>query len=239
MDAKNTSSSLDSMVSAFNSQIDDSVTDLSSVAAALKAMELQVQTIKEHLCEETLAIPKAKKLIDASLNQQKKLQSMSVYAPSHIIERFSTLNLEGKNCYLSILAFILLPETSKQDACYGILKLEEEPVPPPKEKKGCASPPLWFITDHELDSLSLFAAKKSNLDFHDNVNLVNTNNVFVKGEYYVENIDEMRKEWVGHLVSFLSNRLSVAPTYHKIINCRNRPLQFGAHRGALAIHRLN
>ena len=36
-----------------------------------------------------------------------------------------------------------------------------------------------------------------------------------------------------------SNRLSVAPTYHKIINCRNHPLQFGAHRGAPAIHRLN
>ena len=36
-----------------------------------------------------------------------------------------------------------------------------------------------------------------------------------------------------------SNRLSVAPAYHKIINCRNHPLQFGAHRGAPAIHRLN
>ena len=36
-----------------------------------------------------------------------------------------------------------------------------------------------------------------------------------------------------------SNRLSVAPVYHKIINCRNHPQQFGAHRGAPAIHRLN
>jgi hypothetical protein len=36
-----------------------------------------------------------------------------------------------------------------------------------------------------------------------------------------------------------SNRLSVAPAYHKIINCRNHPLQFGAHRGAPAIHHLN
>lgn len=36
-----------------------------------------------------------------------------------------------------------------------------------------------------------------------------------------------------------SNRLSVAPTYHEIFNCRNHPLQFGAHRGASVIHRLN
>ena len=35
-----------------------------------------------------------------------------------------------------------------------------------------------------------------------------------------------------------SNSLSVAPAYHKIINCRNHPLQFGAHRGAPAIHHL-
>ncbi|KAL5572846.1 hypothetical protein UlMin_022443 [Ulmus minor] len=28
-------------------------------------------------------------------------------------------------------------------------------------------------------------------------------------------------------------------TYHKIINCRNHPLQFGAHRGAPVIHHLN
>ncbi|KAL5571909.1 hypothetical protein UlMin_021506 [Ulmus minor] len=170
MDAKNAGSSLDSMVSAFNSRIAElqelviarnmypasSVTDLSSVDAALKAMELQVQTIKERLREETLAIPKAKKLIDASLKQQKKLQSMSVYAPSHITERFSTLNLESSKS--------LLPENSKQNACSGILKLEEEPVPPPKEKKGRSSPPLWFITDHELDSLSSYMKGRLTLE---------------------------------------------------------------------------
>lgn len=39
-----------------------SVTDLKAVDAALKAMELQVQAIKDRLREETLAIPKAKVL---------------------------------------------------------------------------------------------------------------------------------------------------------------------------------
>ena len=39
-----------------------SITDLSAVDAALKAMELQVQTIKDRVRDETLAIPKAKVL---------------------------------------------------------------------------------------------------------------------------------------------------------------------------------
>jgi hypothetical protein len=37
-----------------------SITDLSAVDVALKAMELQLQAIKDRLREETLAIPKAK-----------------------------------------------------------------------------------------------------------------------------------------------------------------------------------
>lgn len=39
-----------------------SVTDLSAVDAVVKAMELQVQAIKDRLRDETLAIPKAKVL---------------------------------------------------------------------------------------------------------------------------------------------------------------------------------
>lgn len=37
-----------------------SVTDLSAVDAAVKAMEVQVQAIKDRVRDETLAIPKAK-----------------------------------------------------------------------------------------------------------------------------------------------------------------------------------
>ena len=40
-----------------------SVTDLSAVDAAVKAMELQVQAIKDRLREESQAIPKAKVVI--------------------------------------------------------------------------------------------------------------------------------------------------------------------------------
>lgn len=168
MDAKKAGASLDSLMSAFNSRISElqnlviarnmypasSVSDLSAVDVELTAMELQVQGIKDRLREETLVIPKAKKVIDDLLKQRTKLQSMSVYVPSRIPERLPTLNLDNNKC--------LQPETSKQDACFGSLKLEEEPAPP-KEKKG-RSPPLWFITDVELDSLPSYMKGRLTLE---------------------------------------------------------------------------
>ncbi|PON47294.1 Spindle and kinetochore-associated protein [Parasponia andersonii] len=160
MGSKKAGASLDSLISGFSARIVElqelviarnmypasSITDLSAVDAALKAMELQVQTIKDRVRDETLAIPKAKKLIDASLKQQKKLQSMSIYVPSHVPQR------------------LLTPETSKPDACFGSLKLEEEPAAPTKEKKGRCPPPLWFITEDELDSLSSYMKGRLTLE---------------------------------------------------------------------------
>ncbi|KAG6630642.1 spindle and kinetochore-associated protein 1 homolog [Carya illinoinensis] len=162
MEAKKTGSLLDDLMSSFNTRIAElqelviarnmypatSITDLSAVDAALKAMELQLQAIKDRLRDETLAIPKAKSLINASLQQQKKLQNMSVYVPSFLPERSSITNLETNRC--------LLPEFSKQDPGFGSLKLDEESAALPKEKKGRGSPPLWYITADELDSLSSY-----------------------------------------------------------------------------------
>ncbi|XP_021898633.1 spindle and kinetochore-associated protein 1 homolog isoform X2 [Carica papaya] len=114
-------------------------------------MELQVQAIKDRLREETEAIPKAKKLIKASLRQQKKLHSMSVYMPSHLPERVGILNSDINRSFLE--------ETFKhQEQHSGLVstKLEEEPAARPKEKKGRASLPLWYITTKELDSLSSY-----------------------------------------------------------------------------------
>ncbi|KAF3440021.1 hypothetical protein FNV43_RR18299 [Rhamnella rubrinervis] len=173
MDGKRVGASLDSMISAFNARIAElqelviarnmypasSITDLSAVDASLKAMELQIQAIKDRVREETLAIPKARKLIDASLKQQKKLQSLSVYAPFHIPERLSVLNADSNK-----RDFSLLPEASTEDACYRSIKLEEEPAAPPKEKKGRSSAPLWFITDNELDSLSAYMKGRLTVD---------------------------------------------------------------------------
>ncbi|GKC13565.1 spindle and kinetochore-associated protein 1, partial [Tanacetum coccineum] len=72
------------------------------------------------------------KLIQASLQQQQKLQNLSAYAPSYI------------------------PEKEKEP--------REEPAPLPKEKKGRGSPPLWYITDDELNSLSSYMRGRLTLD---------------------------------------------------------------------------
>ncbi|KAM5570094.1 spindle and kinetochore-associated protein 1 [Rosa sericea] len=172
MEAEKAGASLDSLIAGFNSRISElqelviarnmypasSVTDLTAVDAAVKAMELQVQAIKDRVRDETLAIPKAKKLIDASLKQQRKLKDMSIYAPTHVPERMSMLNLDTNRC--------LFPESSQQNTGSGIFKLEEDPAPPPppKEKKGRSTPPLWFISAEELDSLSSYMRGRLTLE---------------------------------------------------------------------------
>ncbi|GFZ00768.1 hypothetical protein Acr_14g0004030 [Actinidia rufa] len=131
-------SSLDSLISLLNTRVADlqqlviarnmypasSVTDLSAVDVALKAMELQVQKIKDRLREETEAVPKAKKLIEASLRQQKKLESMSAHVPSYLPERMTIINQETSKCWL--------PETSKPEHGLRSSNLEEEPAVLPK-----------------------------------------------------------------------------------------------------------
>ncbi|KAG8474987.1 hypothetical protein CXB51_031736 [Gossypium anomalum] len=168
MDLKQAGSSLDSLISSFNTRIAElqelviarnmypasSVTDLSAIDAALKGMELQVKAIKDRLHEETEAIPKAKKLIAKSLRQQKKLQSMSVYAPSYLPERTATLNLDSDRG--------LVPEACKQQPNQSTMV--EEPAAIPKEKKSRGSPPLWYITAGELDSLSSYMRGRLTLE---------------------------------------------------------------------------
>ncbi|KAI7732183.1 hypothetical protein M8C21_019044 [Ambrosia artemisiifolia] len=172
MDVKQASSSLDSLVSSFNARIAElqdlvvarnmypasSVTDLSAVDATLKAMELQLQHIKDRLREETLAIPKAKKLIQASLQQQKKLQNMSAYVPSYLPppEREKVTDQEHNHS--------VVEESSRQDHSFRIQELKEEHLPLPKEKKGRGSPPLWYITADELESLSAYMRGRLTLE---------------------------------------------------------------------------
>ncbi|XP_050203385.1 spindle and kinetochore-associated protein 1 homolog [Mercurialis annua] len=159
--------SLDSLISSFNTRISDlqqlvigrnmypasSITDLSAVDASVKAMELQIQAIKDKLREEVAAIPKAKKLIDMSLRQQKKIQSMTSHVPSYFPDRMASLNLDTNRS--------VLPEVpNQQQASFKI----EEPAPLPKEKRGRAPPPLWYITADELDSLPSYMRGRLTLD---------------------------------------------------------------------------
>ncbi|XP_022960263.1 spindle and kinetochore-associated protein 1 homolog [Cucurbita moschata] len=169
MDLKEAGSLLNNLVAAFNGRIAElqdlviarnmypasCIPDLSAVDASLKAMELQVQAIKNQLQEEAEAIPKAKKLIEASLKQQKRLESISLHVPSYHIqpERVSALNLNTSFC----------SQAKKTDTQLGSLEAENVISVLPKEKKG-SSPPLWYITTDELNSLSSYMKGRLTVD---------------------------------------------------------------------------
>ncbi|KAH1162978.1 hypothetical protein AAZX31_01G125100 [Glycine max] len=171
MNKNKAGASLDSLMSSFNARITQlqelviarnmypasGVEDLSAVDAAVSAMELQVKAIKDRLREEALAIPKTKKLIDASLRQQKKLQNMSLHVPYQMADKVTVSHLETSRC--------LFPEFSGQDSgSFEALKLEEEPAAVPKEKKGRGPPPTWYVTRSELDSLSSYMRGRLTLE---------------------------------------------------------------------------
>ncbi|KAM3344642.1 spindle and kinetochore-associated protein 1 isoform X1 [Capsicum galapagoense] len=167
MDIKDVGSSLDSLISSFNTRISEiqqlviarnmypasSVSDLSAIDSAVKVLELQLQKIKIRLREETEAIPKAKKLIEASLQQQKKLQHLSSVVPSYVPDRVTKTTDDSIKC--------LHLEPSVEDLGLVSLKLDE---PAPKEKKGRASPPLFYINSDELNSVPPYIKQRITLE---------------------------------------------------------------------------
>ncbi|PIN06481.1 hypothetical protein CDL12_20961 [Handroanthus impetiginosus] len=68
-------------------------------------------------------------------------------------ERITSLNQDANKC--------MQREQHKQDCGLASLKLEE---PAPKEKKGRASPPLWYITGEELNSVPSYMKQRLTLD---------------------------------------------------------------------------
>ncbi|XP_059318266.1 spindle and kinetochore-associated protein 1 homolog [Lycium ferocissimum] len=167
MDIKDAGSSLDSLVSSFNTRISEiqqlvvarnmypasSVSDLSAIDSALKVLELQLHKIKIRMREETEAIPKAKKLIEASLRQQKKLQNLSAVVPSYVPDRVTKTTDDATKC--SHL------EASVEDLGSVSLKIEE---PVPKEKKGRASPPLFYVNADELNAVPPYMKQRITLE---------------------------------------------------------------------------
>ncbi|KAI4302799.1 hypothetical protein MLD38_038503 [Melastoma candidum] len=162
--------SLDSLISSFNARVSElqelviarnmypasSLAELKAVDSALKSMESQVQAIKDRLRDEIQAIPKAKVIVEASLRQQKRLEALSGYVPSsHGFEVTPAMDYG-------------LPREGVKKHCPDFLESNFEegiPEPPlPKEKKGRASPPLWYITADELESLSSYMRGRLTLD---------------------------------------------------------------------------
>ncbi|GFP80885.1 spindle and kinetochore-associated protein 1 homolog [Phtheirospermum japonicum] len=167
MDVKDAGASLDALVSSFNTRISElqqlviarnmypatSISDLSAIDVALQGMELQVQNIKDRLRDDARAIPKAKKLIEAALHQQKKLESISAFLPASVPERITHLNQDTSKS--------VQREEYKHDRGIESLKHDE---PAPKEKKGRAPPPMWYVTGDELNSVPAYMKQRLTLD---------------------------------------------------------------------------
>lgn len=165
MDLKQAGSSLDALVSSFQSRIVElqevviarnmypttSMPDLSALDTTLKTMESQIQAIKERLQEERNVIPKAKKLIELSQRQQRKLQHMLSHMPPAMLESRSR---SDHNPSISMVTDYL-EEPSH---------LKEEPVAMPKMRKGPIPAPRWYISSDELDSLSSYMRGRLTLD---------------------------------------------------------------------------
>ncbi|CAL9156563.1 unnamed protein product [Musa hybrid cultivar] len=170
MDLKQAGSSLDALVSSFHTRIVElqelviarnmypstSMSDLSAVDATLKTMESQIQAIKDRLQEERNAIPKAKKLIDLSQRQQRKLQHMLAHMPPSMIKNQSRSVQNPSSS--------LVPDDSGPDTLHEPCHLKEEPVAMLKGKKGPSPAPRWYISAEELDSLSSYMRGRLTLD---------------------------------------------------------------------------
>ncbi|KAL3616511.1 hypothetical protein CASFOL_039901 [Castilleja foliolosa] len=169
MDVKDAGTSLDALVSSFNTRISElqqlviarnmypatSISDLSAIDVALQGMELQVQNIKDRLRDEARAIPKAKKLIEAALQQQKKLESISAFVPTSAPERITHLSQDTNKS--------VQREEYKHDRGFESLKHDERHEPAPKEKKGRAPPPMWYVTGDELNSVPAYMKQRLTL----------------------------------------------------------------------------
>ncbi|XP_008786986.2 spindle and kinetochore-associated protein 1 homolog [Phoenix dactylifera] len=169
MDLKEAGSSLDGLISSFNTRIVElqelviarniypatSMSDLSAVDTTLKTMESQIQAIKDRLQEERNAIPKAKKLIELSQRQQRKLQHMLAHMPSGMYESIGHSDQTHSS---------LIPDALGSDFLYVHSKVKEEPAVVPKEKKGRSPAPRWYIIAEELDSLSSYMRGRLTLD---------------------------------------------------------------------------
>lgn len=170
MEVKEAGSSLDSLISSFNARIADlqqlvvarnmypagSVPDLSELDSALTGMELQLEKIRTRLREESAAIPKAKKLIEASLKQQKKLQTLAGKVPSNLSGRMTHMSDTTQDSVKCV----------QQDSCSYDLSLESLKIEEhaPREKKGRAPPPLWYLSADELNSLASYMKGRLTLD---------------------------------------------------------------------------
>ncbi|CAA3028669.1 Spindle and kinetochore-associated protein 1 homolog [Olea europaea subsp. europaea] len=93
------------------------------------------------------------KLIEASLRWQMKLKSMSASVPSYLPEIATSI--------IHDTSASVKQEMPIRDLGTESLNFEE---PAPREKKGRASPPMWYIANNELDALPSYMKQRLTLD---------------------------------------------------------------------------
>eukprot|EP00250_Pteridium_aquilinum_P022727 c2561_g1_i1 orf=134-949(+) len=158
--------SLEDLMSVFNSRMSllkqvlvirsetfsNTSADLASLDIAVRAMEHQLRAVKARLKDEADALPKAKALIELSLQQELRLQHISGNMPANLPGIEHPLFLEpGLN-------------SSDLESNNGIAPLKSMENAFQKEKKGRSPPPRWYITVDELDSLSSYMRGRLTLE---------------------------------------------------------------------------
>uniref|UniRef100_A0A0D3GR08 SKA complex subunit 1 homolog n=1 Tax=Oryza barthii TaxID=65489 RepID=A0A0D3GR08_9ORYZ len=152
---------LQELVLARNMYPATAIPDLAAVDVSLTAMEAQLQAVRRRLQEEREAFPKAKKLVQQSLKQQRRLQLMLANMPTGMREDVFATPLEHNSSMVfpeSLNFSSAVPEVRDHD-----LKIKEEPTAPPK-KKGRGPAPRWYISTEELDSLSSYMRGRLTLE---------------------------------------------------------------------------
>ncbi|CAJ1948652.1 unnamed protein product [Sphenostylis stenocarpa] len=139
MDGNKAGASLDSLMSSFNARI-----------TQLQELVIARNMYPASAIADLSAVDAA---VSAMELQQKKLQNMSLHVPSQMADRMTVLHSETSRC--------LFPEYS---GSLEALKLDQEPAAVPKEKKGRGSPPTWYVTGSELDSLSSYMRGRLTLE---------------------------------------------------------------------------
>ncbi|XP_078148383.1 spindle/kinetochore-associated-like protein [Carex rostrata] len=179
--AKETGASLDALVASFNSRIMElqelviarnmyaptSVPDLASVDTTLNAMESQIDAIKNRLYEERHAIPKAKKLIEHSEKQQRKLEHMLTHVPLGMQESTSLTDPYHSSKFDDVLDSTSTPGVYKLNiqASESKSRIKEDPTARPKfEKRGKGPAPRWYVSPEELDSVSSYMRGRLTLE---------------------------------------------------------------------------
>ncbi|KAH8962238.1 hypothetical protein BDL97_05G090900 [Sphagnum fallax] len=124
-------------------------TELGEVDRALRTLDHYLSNIKAYLQREAEALPKAKALIELSIQQQQTLQQISTNLPAR---------LPGNDCHVDLSG----PSSTIVTNSSPVSKPAEASVP--KEKKGKGPPPRWYINVDELSSLSSYMRGRLTLE---------------------------------------------------------------------------